>query len=178
MGQPMVDPVEESVEQPMVEPVEESEPVSGPTGGGEPPALDLSKVQWLHTDVSEWSETSNLSSVMFDAGGGICLNHDKANSWPSRNLFDADLIANAWVFIWNESDDVWYGATWEWFRPGQTCKRASSVDGIHIKRGPYSESSGWEPSSGETLYFMVSGLARNSERNVLERSAPIKVIWP
>ena len=39
--------------------------------------------------------------------------------------------------------------------------------------------SGWTPSSGETLYFMVSALARQPGfTNVSERSNPVKVVWP
>ncbi len=147
----------------------------------EPPPLDLSAVRWLHTNVSNWSVTSNLRNVTFNERGQICLNHDKARVWPSEIVPSgggADLYGNTWVFIWNERDSIWYGATWEWLRPGQVCKSSSSVEGGHIKRGPYTSASGWKPRSGETLYFMVSGLARGPERNVQMRSRPVKVVWP
>lgn len=38
--------------------------------------------------------------------------------------------------------------------------------------------SAWIPRSGERFYVMVSGHARASGRNVLERSDPVKVRWP
>lgn len=149
------------------------------SGGGSvyPPALDLGDVTWLHTDVSGWPVTVNLSSVTFD-GGQICLHHDIASkNWPIGNISGTDVVANPWVFIYH--DDRWYGATWEWLRPpGQTCKNMSSVAGDHIKVAPFDAASGWTPQSGETLYFMVSGLARLGLSNVQERSEPVKVVWP
>ena len=63
-----------------------------------------------------------------------------------------------------QRDGVWYAATWEWLRPGQTSKPTSVVNGAHIKKSPLQD---FRPVSGETYGFMVSGLARdNSTRNV------------
>ena len=90
--------------------------------------------------------------------------------------------ANPWVFVWvadlGHLGGTWYAATWEWMRPGQTCKNRLSVAGDHIKQSPFHPTSGWRPSSGEELYFMVSGLARSSERNNSERSNVMRVVWP
>ncbi|MEZ4384243.1 MAG: NBR1-Ig-like domain-containing protein [Nannocystaceae bacterium] len=147
----------------------------------EPPALDLDAVIWLHTDVSAWPQTMTLASVTFD-GAQICLNHggddEGAFVWPIELLNgDTEVVGNPWVFIYR--DGAWYGATWEWLRPSQTCKAATSVAGDHIKQAPFDAGSGWTPSSGETLYFMVSALARLPEMtNVSERSNPVKVVWP
>ncbi len=151
---------------------------TGGTGGTtEPPPLDLGSVTWLHTNVSNWSVTVNLASVTFQ-GSQICLNHDIASkNWPIKEISGTEVVANPWVFIYH--NDRWYGATWEWLRPpGQTCKNQSSVAGDHIKASPFDEASGWKPTSGETLYFMVSGLARLGLSNVQERSQPVKVVWP
>ncbi len=140
------------------------------------PPLDLSKVKWLHTNVSGWAVKAKLSSVTFK-GAQICLNYDKANVWGKKQINGTDVNANPWVFIWQGG--LWYGATWEWMRPGQTCKNKSSVAGDHIKQKPFDAASGWKPKSGQVLYFMVSGLARSSSiQNVKERTAPVKVIWP
>ena len=142
-----------------------------------PPPLDLKKVKWLHTDVSGWPVKAKLSSVTFN-GSQICLNYDKANVWPKNQISGVDVNANPWVFIYQGG--TWYGATWEWMRPGQTCKAKSSVAGDHIKQSPFDAKSGWKPAKGQVLYFMVSGLARmgSSIANVKERTAPVKVIWP
>ncbi len=142
----------------------------------QPPPLDLSKVVWLHTNVSGWKKTANLKSVTFK-GGQICLNHDKAGVWSNNKINSVTVNANPWVFVWHNSK--WYGATWEWMRPNQTCKNKSSVAGDHIKKKPFDAASGWKPKSGQTLYFLVSGLARMSSiTNVKERSKPVKVTWP
>jgi len=143
----------------------------------DPPPLDLGAVTWLHTDVSGWPVTSTLDPIYF-SGDSICLDYDRADDWPADTPLDEDteVVGNPWVFIW--WDDRWYGGTWEWLRPGQTCKAQTSVAGDHIKVSPFDEDSGWRPTSGVTYYFMVSGLARTSHRNVEERTEPVPFIWP
>lgn len=148
---------------------------AGVTG---PPPLDLTQVNWLHTNVSSWPVTSNLSRVTFPRGQ-ICLQHNQANAWPIVTIGGSNPVevsANPWVFI--HENGQWYGGTWEWLRPAQTCKNRNSVAGDHIKRRPFDAASGWRPSSGQVLYFMVSGLARGSERNAMQRSNPVRVVWP
>ncbi len=152
---------------------------TGSDSGSAQPPLDLDAVIWLHDDVSDWPETVVLSEVTFD-GGQICLEHDVADQqppWPTNFINEVEVIANPWVFIYH--DDQWYGATWEWLRPpGQTCKNMTSVAGDHIKKAPFDEASGWVPTSGQTYYFMVSGLARLGVTNVQERSNIVEVVWP
>lgn len=147
----------------------EAPPVPNPTPEPEQDELlDLSKVKWLHTNVSKWSVTANLKSVKVGPST-ITLGYDKASVWPAEN----DVNANPWVFV--NLDGIWHAATWEWLRPGQTTKNLIAVDGSHIKVPPLDT---WHPVSGETYYFMVSGLARSTQRNVLERSNLLKVVWP
>jgi len=141
----------------------------------EQPPLDLDDVTWLHTDVSGWDVTSTIASVSVDSSN-ICFDYDKADEWPIFDYNGTDVVGNPWIFIWH--DDQWYGATWEWLRPEQTCKARTSVAGDHIKQSPFDESSGWTPTSGETYYLMVSGLARDSNRNVQERTEPVAFVWP
>ena len=157
--------------------VEVFEPGVEPVGVPEPSAPNLSEVVWLHQDVSEWPVTANLSAVSVN-GDQICLEYNKKGVWPIYPLdVDVDVVANPWVFI--HQDDTWYAATWEWLRPHQTCKKKTSVAGDHIKQAPFNAESGWQPSSGETLYFMVSGLARiPGIVNISERSNLVKVVWP
>ena len=149
----------------------EEPPTSEPPPG--PP--DLSTVTWLHTDVSQWPETATLSSVTV-SGSNLCLDYDKAGVWPIYDFNGVDVVANPWVFIWE--DEQWYGATWEWMRPGQTCKASTAVAGSHIKQDPFGEYSGWVPTSGTTYWFMVSGLARFGAWTVEERSNLVPFVWP
>ena len=136
---------------------------------------DLSQVTWLSADVSSWPATATLESVTLSSSG-ICLDYDMADTWPVHDYNGVDVVANPWIFIWQ--DGQWYAGTWEWLRPGQTCKNIDAVAGSHIKQSPFGEHSGWVPTSGERYWFMVSGLARYSERNVSERSNLVEVIWP
>lgn len=131
-----------------------------------------SDITWLHTDVSGWKVTADLQSVS-TTSSTISLPYDKAKVWPSVTKGSGTIVnANPWIMV--KQDGKWYAATWEWFRPGQTSKSKSSVAGDHIKQSPLKD---FKPVVGETYYFMVSGLARDSTRNVEERSQWVKFIW-
>ena len=143
---------------------------------------DLDQVIWLHTNVTAWEETMTLESVTVQ-GGQICLNHSSQDEgvhvWPERELSPGTwVVGNPWIFI--EHEGQWYAGTWEWLRPDQTCKASTSVAGDHIKIPPFDANSGWTPTSGETYYFMVSALARNTNavNNVEERSNLVEFVWP
>lgn len=113
-----------------------------------------------------------MPSVTFN-GGQICLNYDKTNVWPGVQHVGHNVNANPWIFIWQ--DNQWYAATWEWMKVGQTCKNKSAVAGDHIKQNPLWD---FQPVSGTTYYFMVSGLARDAVTNVSERTNVVEVVWP
>lgn len=143
----------------------------------DPPKLDLAKVTWLHQNVSQWPVKVKLDSVTFK-DSNICMNHNIATKdWPTAEVGGATVVGNPWVFIYK--NDRWYGATWEWLRaPGQTCKSRKAVAGDHIKASPFDAASCWRPTSGEVLYFMVSGFARGGLSNRQERSDAVRVVWP
>ena len=148
---------------------DDSDSSSDPVSGGSVPA-DFSGVTWLHHNVSGWAQTASLNAGV---GGSVNLNYDKARVWPARNVGGTDVNANAWIFVFQ--DGRWYAATWEWLRPGQTSKSTRAVHGDHIKKSPLND---FVPRSGEVYGFMVSGLARDSTRNVEERSNVDMVRWP
>ena len=140
--------------------------------------FNLSKVTWLHTKVANWPKTSTLKVTI--RGGTICLNHKDKNSWPSISIPHTSgskmvkVNANPWVFV--KKDGKWYGGTWEWMATGSVCKPTKSVAGDHIKQSPLHS---WRPKSGETLYFMVSALARSGKKNnFAARTNVVKVVWP
>ena len=147
--------------------------------------VDPLEVQWLHTNVSSWSQTSTITDVRINdvPAGGVCIEHTQANSWPGVDGKLGTVVAgNAWVFA--EIEGVWYGATYEWLRPGQICKltvggkhnRPSIELGPHTKQSPLRE---WVPRSGEQVGFMVSTLARfGPEGPRRERSNIVLVTWP
>jgi len=134
--------------------------------------IPLDQVTWLHTNVKDWAVTSELRSVNVDSSF-IHLDHSKAAEWPGKNINGTELAGNPWIFI--QKDGQWYAATWEWLRPGQTRKNRSAVNGDHIKQNPFWD---WSPVAGETYGFMVSGLARDGNRNVKERSNIVMFEWP
>lgn len=130
--------------------------------------IDLSKVRWLHADVSGWPVTSKLEVSL--SGGTVRLSHDKASVWP----VSGDVAANPWVFV--KIDGQWTAATFEWMRKGQTTKPHKTVAGDHIKRAPLSGN--WKPTSGEEYGWMVSSLARDNRRTVNERTNVVLARWP
>lgn len=132
---------------------------------------DFDDVVWLHTDVSSWAQTGTLSSIS-TTSGSITLDYDKANSWPAKSMSGVAVNANPWIFV--QSGDTWYAATWEWLRPGQITKNKASVKGDHIKVSPLNT---FSPRQGEIYGFMVSGLARNALRNVKERTNVVLLRW-
>lgn len=134
---------------------------------------DFSGVTWLHTDVSDWKQTAKLREVRVTSSR-ITLDYDKADVWPGRKS-DPVVNANPWIFVPKEDGSGWYAATWEWMKVGQTTKNRSSVAGDHIKKSPLND---FKPVAGATYGFMVSGLARDSTRNVKERSNVVMVKWP
>jgi hypothetical protein len=149
------------------------EPPQPPPPDPDDDPIDLNKVVWLHTNVSKWAVTAKLNAIKIKTET-VVVDYDKACVWPGESTDGGEPVnANPWVFV--DLDGTWYAATWEWLKVCQTEKFLYTIDGSHIKVPPLNT---WHPVSGETYYFMVSGLARDSTRNVLERSNLLKVVWP
>jgi hypothetical protein len=150
----------------------------GSPSGSAPSALTGHDVTWVENmDVSDWPVTSNLSSVTL-SGGQICMNYDRADVWPSTFVGsnNVEAVANAWVIA--EHNGQWYGKTWEWMRPGQTCKTSSSVNGAHTGAWPFAPGETFLPTAGVTYYFMVSTPARfGSIMTIAERTNLVPVVW-
>ena len=139
-----------------------------------PDAIDLSKITWIHADVSGWEITSDLRSVTW-SGSMITLDHSMAGKWP-RGKYNSDgpwVEANPWIFV-QQSDGTWLASTWEWMRPGQITKSASAVTGAKMS-GPLRN---FQPVSGTEYGWMISGMARSPARNVHERTQIILVRYP
>lgn len=166
-------------------------PAPPDTGTFQPPAM--SEITWLHTDVSDWDQTSTITDVTIRQGpaadqGTVCFPHTKAGQWPPFDNGAGE--GNVWVV--GQVNDRWYAACAEWIKPGQTCKRFTaqigppSEDnwgiGPHTKKAPLAS---WSPKSGEWVGWMVSTRARDGKRSlnaqlepVLERSQVFWTRWP
>jgi hypothetical protein len=129
-------------------------------------------LRWLHADVSAWPETAKLHDVRITTTT-IEMPYDMASAWPGRDHVGAHVNANPWVIVQHRGR--WYAATWEWLRVGQQSKARAALEPGHIKRRELDD---WTPRSGDTLGFMVSGLARDHLRNAHERSNVVWVEWP
>jgi hypothetical protein len=151
------------------------QPPPGSSGGGsidEDIPFSLSDVTWLHADVSGWAVTSQVTDITIDSDT-ICIYHTKSGRWPVVGGGEG----NPWVFA--KIGGKWYAATYEYLRPGQTCKHIERSGewgiGPHTKREPLES---WVPRKGELVGFMVSTFARDSTRTSNERSNIVMVNWP
>jgi hypothetical protein len=133
--------------------------------------IDLSTVTWDHADVSRWPITSALSLTSPMTRDVINMAFDKSSVWPANG---DGLNANPWIIA--NIAGKWRAATWEWLRKGQASKslKGDKTFGNHIKKSAWPTN--WEPAKGETVYLMVSGLARDKQRNAQERTQALKVI--
>jgi hypothetical protein len=142
-------------------------PVPPPPGNGG--VIDLTQVVWLDPDVSRWAETSRITGASI-GDPPICIEHTKAGRWPVKDGAEG----NPWVFV--NLAGRWHAATYEWLRPGQTCKGIDRNNiGPHIKRPPLST---WRPAPGELVGLMVSARARFRADTVRERSNVVMRRWP
>jgi hypothetical protein len=128
--------------------------------------VPFSQIVWDHPNISGWPITSDLATVYIE-GGQLYISHSKRCSWP---LADAVVNANSWVIHKSTSDNRWHANTWDFMRQCQESK------GEHDVGAP----SGWTPSSGEEVYFFISGIARPGYEhlaNVSERTNIVKYYW-
>lgn len=133
-------------------------------------STEIGPIIWKGKNVSGWPETTTLRASI--SGDKVKLNYGKAREWPAVN----GSCANAWAIV--NIDGNWYAGTFEWLRPGQTEKEAYTLDGSHGDHFKAQPLSSWRPRSGEVFGLMVSGLCRDGNRNVQERSNICMVRWP
>jgi hypothetical protein len=149
-------------------------------GGGPYTEFNLSEVNWLHTNVTNWAETSMITEVNITSNE-VAIYHTKAGKWPrTGEIFpddpNGDIEGNAWIFAF--VNGRWHGATWEWLRPGQQNKlvEAWEFGEDQIRRSPLDIS--WMPRSGDRVGFMMSTPARSNVYTINERSQVFMTTWP
>ena len=150
-------------------------PSPGPTAGDE---LDLSEVTFLHANVSDWPVTSTVLSLSISSRQ-VCVHHTKAGQWPTFEPFGpgVPIEGNPWIFAFINGQ--WYGATWDWLRPGQVCKAATAEEFGRDQIRIYPMDSSWVPKKGDQIGFMMSTRARDQARSAgAERSNVVLTTWP
>ena len=138
--------------------------------------IDPKTINWLHTNVSDWEVTSKITEVRI-ASHEFCIYHTAAGQWPTTtSVFDdeAPIEGNAWIFGFVNGQ--WYGATWDWLRPGQQCKSMTAEEfGSDQIRIPPLDSS-WVPQPGESIGVMMSTVARRGSVDGQEQRSNIKLV--
>ena len=141
-------------------------PVPGPApSAGDPAApasFDLAKVKFQGANISAWPITFALSDVKIGASE-VTFTTTPAQwgaTWPGYTV-NKLVHGNPWCFAFR--DGAWQACTWEWIRAGvhdrETAKLRACFGGL---------------KSGEPIAICISGLARNAQRNVSERS---NLVW-
>jgi hypothetical protein len=159
-------------------------PAPGPApipGSGD--QIDPRLIRWLSpasTDVSGWRITSQITSVDI-SGDRICINHTKAGQWPlvSIDSNPPNIEGNPMIVV--NIGGQWYGAGFDWFGQGRTCKQLSPAEyGRDQIRVPPLDASWPGPRSGDTVGLLVSTPSsdRIPVRSVNERSNIVIVRWP
>ena len=134
-------------------------PPPPPRGADE---IDASAVTYLHRNIANWPITSTVTRITI-RNNGICVYHTGAGTFPTSKLGapgeEIDVEGNVWVF--SQFGTRWYGATWDYLRPGQQCK-SESTDALgvdQIRKPPMDHT--WKPKSGDKLCFAASARARD-----------------
>ena len=47
-----------------------------------------SNIVWLHTDVSSWEKTSEITKVEIKENGEVCIEHSKSGQWEAKSITD------------------------------------------------------------------------------------------
>jgi hypothetical protein len=152
-----------------------------PAGSGD--QIDPRSIRWLSpasTDVSGWRITSTITSVDI-AGDRICINHTKAGQWPlvSIDSNPPNIEGNPMIVV--NINGQWYGAGFDWFGQGRTCKNmpAHEYGRDQIRVAPLDAS--WPgPRSGDQIGLLVSTPSsdRIPVRSVNERTNIVLIRWP
>ena len=165
----------ESFRTPPLSPAPSPAPSPGPAAGDE---LDLSKVTFLHANVSGWAVTSTVLSVSISSTQ-VCVNHTKTGQWPTSEPFGpgVPIEGNPWIFAFINGQ--WYGATWDWLRVGQVCKSVTAEEFGRDQIRIYPMDRSWVPKKGDQIGCMMSTRARDRAGSAgTERSNVVLTTWP
>ncbi|MBI4520107.1 MAG: hypothetical protein HY701_04680 [Gemmatimonadetes bacterium] len=116
------------------------------------------EVVYLHRNIAAWEQTSLVTGLTISSGQ-ICVYHTGAGTFPQSIFGDIFIEGNIWVFA--PINGVWYGATWDWLRPGQECKGEGLRDlgPDQIRKPPMDHT--WNPAPGTPVCFAMSARARD-----------------
>ncbi len=122
----------------------------------------VTSLGYCREPVMSWPVTQpNVQAVV--SGGRVIFEGYNSHAWTPA-FGEKQVNANSFVGYQKE-DGTYHMQTWEYVPKGRN------------ERG--TDFGSFRPSSGQTVYFMVSGLCRDgSQRNVEERSNISSVIWP
>jgi hypothetical protein len=134
-------------------------------------------------DVRGFPVTSRITSLSFRPGT-FHIDHERRGMWPPV-LIDPDGTtqeATVWVFFYIEGQ--WYATGGERLRPNQTDKALDNPSSIGpdwlYARDRWGVMTGYVPSPGDLVGFMVVAGSTRSDNNVAvrERSAVVLVPFP
>jgi hypothetical protein len=145
--------------------------------------IDPRTIEWLtpaSTNVSGWAVTSTITGVSIN-GDDICINHTKSGQWPLVSIDGnpPNIEGNPMIVV--KRDGKWYGAGFDWFGEGRTCKHMPRYEYGRDQIRVWPLDGSWPgPGSGEEVGVLVSTPSsdRIPVRSVNERSNIVLVRFP
>jgi hypothetical protein len=142
--------------------------------------IDLSKVIWLKgVNTSTWTITSTMIGVSYDASHeALCTEHTAQGKWPRLDFMGdpANGYVEASQIIIANIGGQWYAGAADWLRPGSACAHVpGNVGPAKFPSEP--PLSGWIPSPGEWVGFMVTTPSRLGQQGTAERTNVVLYQW-
>lgn len=144
-----------------------------PSVDGGPLDFDINNVVWLHTNLSGWEVTSELTDVSI-TGGAIRMTFDAGTRW--RSFLGGTAYFNATPLVVVKINGTYYAGTWQWFRSGSNSHLKTTNYIWEANKAPINR---WRPGSGETVGFLVSTPSRlGVPTRQMERTNILWIEWP
>jgi len=147
-------------------------------------AFDLAAVTIVSSpDVRSFAVTSRLTSLAF-APGTIAIDHSLRGTWPPVVIADDGTTQEATIWVFFHIGGQWYATGGERLRPDQTTKDLSEPSAIGrgwlYDPGRWGVMTGYVPSPGDLVGFMVVAGSTRSDDHVIvrERSNVVLVPFP
>ncbi|MFO0602564.1 MAG: NBR1-Ig-like domain-containing protein [Polyangiales bacterium] len=134
-------------------------------------------------DVRDFPVTSRITSISFRPGT-FHIDHERRGMWPPVQIDPDGTTQEATVWVFFHIDGRWYATGGERLRPNQTDKALDNPSSIGpdwlYDRGRWGDMTGYVPSPGDLVGFMVVAGSTRSDNHVIarERSGAVLIRFP
>ncbi len=145
-------------------------------------AFDLAAVTIVSSpEVRDFAVTSRLTSLAF-APGTITIDHSLRGTWPPVVISDDGTTQEGTIWVFFHIGGQWYATGGERLRPDQTTKELPQPSAIGREwlydPGRWGAMTGYVPSPGDLVGFMVVAGSTRSDDHVIARERTNVVLVP